>query len=127
MKVSHFGGTIDCATMETFEIVLNMQFGSGVNEFWISDEEDSPCLAILVNNDYANLTYFPEDGHPGFQSVGTGTDLNMEEITVFYTNTPEEEMEINNDAVVPFEIALKAAKEFFLTSTLPTCLEWIEL
>ena len=127
MKVSHFGGTIDCPTMEILEIVLNMQFGTGVNEFWISGEEDNPCLAILVNNSYANLTYFPEDGHPGFQSVGMDTDLDLGEITVFYTNTPEEEMEINNDAVVPFEIALNAAKEFYLTSALPTCLEWTEL
>jgi hypothetical protein len=127
MKVSHFGGTVFCATIEDQATILNIRFGTGVNEYWISGEDDNPCLAILVKDDYANLTFFPEDGHPGFQSVGMGTDLNMEEITVFNTNTPNEEMEVNNDSIVPFTMALEAAKEFFASLTMPTCLEWIEL
>jgi len=78
MKISHFGGTVECKTIEDLDIVLNMRYGLGVNEFWISHEHEIPCLAILVNNNYANLTYFSEDGHPGFQSVGMGTDLGPE-------------------------------------------------
>jgi len=80
-----------------------------------------------VNNDYANLTYFPEDGHPGFQSIAMDTDLNMKDISIFYTNTPDEEIEIDNDAIVPFSRAVEATKEFFTSLSLPTCLKWLEL
>lgn len=127
MKVSHFGGMIDCETVETLEQVLNMRYGSGVNEFWISGEEENPCLAVLVNNDYANLTYFPDDGHPGFQSIGMETGLDQHEISIFYTNTPEEEIEVNNDTVIPFSKALEAAKEFFTSTGMPKSIEWLEL
>ena len=80
MKISHFGGISECKSIEDFESILNVRYGSVVNEFWISDEEEMPCLAILVNNDFASLTYFPEDGHPGFQSVGMDTDLELDDV-----------------------------------------------
>jgi hypothetical protein len=127
MKVSHFGGTAECKTIEDLRKVLNMRYGDGVNEFWISGEENNPCLAVLVNKDYANLTYFPKVGHMGFQSVGMGTSLVSDGISIFYTNTPEEEIEIGNDAVVPFFKALEAVEEFFETTALPESIEWFEL
>jgi hypothetical protein len=123
MNVSHFGGILKCKTIEDLELILNIRDGTGVNEFWIVGKENNPCLTILVNNNYANLTYFPKDGHPGFQSVGMSTCLNPDETTVFYTNTSDEEIKINDDTIVPFDIALKAAKEFFASSVMPTCLE----
>jgi hypothetical protein len=113
MKVSHFGGTVDCKKFNDLNFILNIKYGSRVNEFWISGEDDYPCLVILVNNDYANITYFPEDGHPGFQSIGMGTDLSPGGVTIFYTNTPNEEIEIRNDTIVPFPKAMEAAKEYF--------------
>ena len=127
MKVSHFGGIVDCETINSMLSILNLRYGKGVNEFWIYGEDRFPCLAILVNNDYANLTYFPEDGHPGFQSIAMDTDLNMKDISIFYTNTPDEEIEIDNDAIVPFSRAVEATKEFFTSLSLPTCLKWLEL
>ena len=127
MKISHFGGVVECKTIEELKNVLNMRYGDEVNEFWISGEEENPCLAILVNKGYATLTYFPEDGHMGFQSVGMDTDLEADGISVFYTNTPEEEMEINNDAIIPFSKALGAIIEFFETMHLPKSIEWVEM
>ncbi len=127
MKVSHFGGTVDCETMDAFEAVLNMRYGTEVNEFWIYDKEKNPCLAILVNHEYANLTYFPEDGHPGFQSVGRNPDLNLRGMTIFYTNTPYEEIEVSNDAIVRFFQSAGSGKRVFMSLTQPTCIEWLEL
>ena len=127
MKVSHFCGITDCNTVEELESVLSIRCGDGVNEFWISGDKDIPCLAVLVNNDYANLTYFPEDGHPGYQSIGMDTDLRPEGTTIFYTNTQDEEIEVYNDTVVPFAKALEAVKEYFITSTIPSCIKWREL
>jgi hypothetical protein len=63
----------------------------------------------------------------GLQSVGIGTNLVSDEVSIFYTNTPEEEIEIRTDVVIPFCKAVKAAEEFFETKTLPECIEWLEL
>ena len=127
MKVSHFGGTQHCDTLEKLDFVLNSRFGDGVNEFWISGETETPCLTMLVNNSYASLTYFPDDEHPGYQSVGKDCDLDLCEITVFFTNSPQEELEINNDAVIPLSLAITAAKEFFVNFKIPSCVEWSEM
>ena len=127
MRVSHFYGTVDCSSIEDIESVFSIRFGNGANEFWISGDEDVPCLAVLVNNDYSNLTFIPDDGHPGFQSIGMNTDLQPQGVTVFYTNTPDEEIEVYNDAVIPITKALEAVKEYFTTSKMPSCIEWCEL
>jgi hypothetical protein len=60
----------------------------------------------MVNNDYAYLHYFPKDGHSGFQSIGMDPDLILDEMSIFYTGTIYQEIEVTNEAVVPFPIAL---------------------
>lgn len=126
MKISHFGGIVSCNKINDLLNVMKKRYGNGVNEFWITDDEtDNPCMAILVNGELANVTFFPSDGHPGFQSAGT--DNNAEGYTVFYTNTPEEEIEINNDMIIPIEQAVQAAREFFTTKNRPSCIDWVDL
>jgi hypothetical protein len=128
MIVEHFGGEVECKTIEELASVLQMRYGEeSVNEYWIyiSGETRNPCLAVLVKDDYANLTYFPEDGHPGFQSVGKDTGLAPDAIVIF--NVHSEEMEISADAVVPFSVAVQAVKDFFETATMSKCLEWDEM
>jgi hypothetical protein len=53
--------------------------------------------------------------------------LISDNVTVFYTNTPEEEIEVLNDSVVPFSSAQSAVEEFCQTLMLPGCIEWFEL
>ena len=127
MKIEHFGGFIECNEIKEFESILNIRYGKGANEFWIYGENRYPCLSIMVNCEYAYLHFFPEHKHPGFQSIGMNTDLPEGEMSIFYTNTIDEEIEIINDAVIPFSTAVTAAKEFFITSELPKCIEWFEL
>lgn len=128
MKVLHFGGIEYTDTVDGLKKVLSKRFGDDVNEFWITENEsDNPCLAILINKTLANLTFFPEDGHPGFQSFGNENDLVPGGYSVFYTNTPEEEIEINNDMVIPVEDAVKAAEEFFANNEIPTSVKWMNL
>lgn len=124
MKISHFGGIVECKTIEDLGNVLNMRYGDGVNEFWISGKEDDPCLAVLVNKDHANITYFSEDGDIGLQSAGMDTNLDPNGMTIFYTNTPDEEIEVSNSAVIPFSKAIGVIKEFFETMDLPKSIEW---
>lgn len=125
MKVSHFGGEVDCQTMKELDALLNIRYGTGANEYWIP-REGYPCLAIMVNHDFAFLAFYPEDGHPGFQSVGEDTTLDQKETSIFYTNTPTEEIEVWNEFVVPFSKAHEAAMEFFTALSLPVCVEWSE-
>ena len=37
-----------------------------MNEFWISNEMDYPCLCVSVNGEYAHVHYFNEEGDPGY-------------------------------------------------------------
>jgi len=126
MRIAHFGGVCFCHTLEDLISILQVRFNDSVNEFWIMDDEaDNPCLAILVNKDIANVTFFPFAGHPGLQSQGDA--ISEEGFSVFYTNTPEEEIEVSNDLVISFEQAEQAAEEFFLTNNKPACINWLDL
>lgn len=68
---------------------------------------------ILVNKEMANLTYFPDEESLGFQSVGRQTGQ-TNEYCIFYTNTPEEEIEISRDSIISVNKAFEAAKKFFI-------------
>lgn len=128
MKIQHFGGVTYFDTMDDLVKILQIRYGDDVNEFWITNEdEENPCLAILVNKNYANVSYFPKAGHLGFQSIGNIKDLSPNGYSVFYTNTPEEELEISNEMIILFEQALVAAKEFVITKEKPTSIDWYEL
>ena len=60
MKISHFGGVVFCNKIDDFLNVMKKRYGNDVNEFWITDDEtENPCLAILVNGELANVTFFP--------------------------------------------------------------------
>ena len=113
MRVSHFGGAIECGTIEEL-----------VNEFLLSGDKRFPCLAIMVNNEYAVLTFFPENEDCLFQSIGEGTALNPDETSIFYTGTQDQETQIWNEFVIPFAKAREAATEFFASLSLPVCIEW---
>ena len=127
MKIEHFGGFVECNGIEEFESILNMRYGKGVNEFWVCGKDRYPCLSVMVNGEYAYVHFFPEHKHPGFHSVSINTRLPEGKTSVFYTGTIYEEIQISNDAVIPFSFAVTAAKEFFNTLKMPKCIEWFEL
>ncbi len=127
MTIKHFGGIETAKKIDEVREVLRKRYGDDVNEFWITyDNQENPCLAILVNKEFANVTYFPDAESLGFQSVGTPSGFNPDGFSVFYTNTPEEEIEVSNSAIIPFEVALQVALEFFHNPMLPNCIEWSE-
>jgi len=129
MRIKHFGGIEIVSTLSEFESILNLRYGGNANEFWITknETEENPCLAILVRDKYANVTFFPSYDHMGFQSLSPINSEKDDGYLVFYTNTPEEEIEVNDSMVVTWDSALEAAKEFFITLAKPTCMEWEEL
>jgi hypothetical protein len=128
MRVFHFGGTEQCATVEELDSILSKRYGSSSNEYWLHpDASEYPCLSIMMKENYAYTQFFPAEGSAGASSIGSDTGLESGETTVFNTNTIDEEMEIANDSVIPASLANHAAKEFFRTLSLPECIEWFEL
>ena len=53
--------------------------------------------------------------------------LDEDGISIFYTNTDSEEIEVANYSIIEIEDAVSAVKEFFETQQLPKCIEWEEL
>ncbi len=126
MTVEHFMGKALCTNYEELENVLKIRTEKGVNEFVISGEEYYPFIMMAVKDDYATITYFEKDD-TSFVSIGGNTDLGEDGISIFYTNTDEEEIEVENCSVIPFSKAVMVIKEFFETMRLPECIEWEEL
>jgi hypothetical protein len=91
------------------------------------EPRENPSLWILVNNQLANLHYFPDEEHPGYASIGDLPLLPADGFTIFFMRSPKEEEYISNDLIVPFADALAAAKEFLVSTAFPPSIEWFEL
>jgi Immunity protein Imm1 len=129
MKIQDLSSAIfDASSSVDVERILLKRYDKGVNSFWIYHQpREKPLLLILVNNQLANLHYFPDEEHPGYASIGNVSSLPARGNTVFFMNSPKEEEEVPNDAIVPFAAALAAAKEFLVSTKLPASIEWFEL
>lgn len=89
------------------------------DEIWISGENQYPCLAILINGNFACVHYFEEEGVM-WQSHGT----NSEEVTFL---SGGEEWTAPADTVISIENAVSCTEEFFDSLKKPECIEWQEL
>ncbi len=136
----HFCGKEVCATADDVRAVFRRDV-NGVNEWIISDSTDSrsPYLSVLANQNAAAVFYTPADGSEsaGFQAYGDdeeGLEPDPDGVTIFYTNTPAEELEISNEIVCTREKALEVVLAFMEADAwcscwedLPDCVEWEEL
>ena len=129
MKIHHFLGDAVCETMEDLEKAL-AQSVNGVNEFFIVKEHTMfPYLTVLVNGAYAYVYCVPTEeaaGSPAF-SEDAETGLDPDGISIFYINTPTEEIEIYNDYVIPKELAVQVVKDFAETGAMSDRVQWDEL
>ena len=129
IKMHHFGGKNICATWDEVAQTLE-QTVDGVNEFYIAAEHTMfPYLAVLEKDDYAYVHCVPNETGGGLIafSADTPTDLPPDGISIFYTNTPTEEIEIYNDYVIPKTLAWNFVKDFVETGKMSSCVEWNEL
>ncbi len=53
--------------------------------------------------------------------------LEEDGISIFYTNTDQEEVMVENAFVIDIEKAIEIVCEFFSTEVLPMCVQWEEL
>ena len=111
MKVYHFGGAELCATISELNSILAKRYGNDSNEFWIhKDNSKCPYLGIMVKKEYAYVQYIPNEEEPGYASIGSCSELESGETTVFYTNNINDELEVINDSVIYFSLAQQAAE-----------------
>ncbi len=97
--------------------------------FWLSHgDQEYPCLGIRVTGDFADVHFFPHNGHPGFQCLG-GEGLPVDEMTtlVFEGCDPTTGEESPNEFIVPFSTALSIATEFLLHRRMSDAVSWFEL
>lgn len=127
MMVEHFMGKVECNNFEELECVLKIRTKKGVNEFIITGKEYYPYIVLSVKENYATLSYFEKDEDPGFVSIGGDTNLGKDGISKFFTNTDEEEIEVENGSILSFTKAVTVLKEFFYTMKLPKCINWEKL
>ena len=126
MKVEDFTGQYDVTDPLQLEEILRYRLPNGYNSFWLSHDSKYPAISLLAKGDLACVYYFPEDGHPGFHSV---SDLPIigQEVFEFRVDTPDQVQHIVGEAVIPFERASAAAREFLILPLQPTNLDWREL
>jgi hypothetical protein len=123
-----FSGRHHAKNENELEIILKHRFDSSFNGYWIShNDEEAPLISLLVNNELAFIIYFPFNGHPGFVPKGTSSNLDPKEYTTFKHDSLDQEIEIPNYQVVPFETAMKVIQEFITSKNLPNSIEWTEL
>lgn len=74
--IHHFGGDIECDTLEKLQQTLNLKYGGmGVNEFLLAGKSKYPYMAIMVNGRDADVTYFSEGNDWMLQAVDRNNGL----------------------------------------------------
>jgi hypothetical protein len=126
MIIEDYDSDHDIRDPSKIEQVLSKRLG-GHNMFWLKrGTKEYPAIAILVNGDLAHVSYFPESGHAGFVSVGSTDWSEPLKSSVFFVN-PTEEIWVADYQLVPFGDAVKVAKEFANSESLPQCIHWQSL
>lgn len=112
---------------EELEEFLRRRHGEGVNEFWLSLEQKFPKFCLLVNKERSFPSYYPSEDHAGFVPAGYSYVKTDDGEVLFFVNTEFEEIYIEQSQVVPVELGIKAAIDFFRTKQLPNIITWTEL
>jgi hypothetical protein len=108
--------------------VLTQRQVEGANEFWLSHgNQRYPAISLLVKDGLAALHFFRKEYDAGLRSAGNLADLESGATTTFCLTIAGDEVEVLNDAVMPFAVALTVAREFLASNELPQSVEWLEL
>jgi hypothetical protein len=130
MKIIDAKGAIDeVSEADQVETVLARRHKNKWNQFWLSHgRERYPLLMLLVKGDYAYLNFLPADREAGSCSIGNVAALKPDEDTTFpISDYPCDDLQVRNEFVVPFSLALKAGQEYLITKERPRCVDWFEL
>lgn len=92
------------------------------DDIWISETDgEYPCLAILVNGNYACVHYFLDDCGTMWQSIGNYAQ------DIYFQANGEVPSPMPGDCVISLNKAIECMRLFFETQQRPDCIEWREL
>lgn len=117
MKVSTFDGTVTIDSISEIEQLIRRRAEIGMDEIWISGEEDLPALAILINRDAACVNYFGKENDDMWLSKSCGSKEVM-----FLPGGVE--WLAPADAVIDLESAAECMRQFCADLKIPSCIEW---
>jgi len=90
VTVYDFKGKHQANSVAELDTLLEKRYGSEVNGFWISHEDERhPVMCLLAKNDLSTLLYIPSDGHPGFLPKGSVEGLEDQNFTTFSIDSAE--------------------------------------
>lgn len=117
MNVSSNLGEFEFFSIDEFERLIRR---AEIRELWLSHDSSSPCLAMLLKDGNATLTFFYTSENY-CQSIG---DISNKEETVFLMNN--EITVVPAFTVVPCNTAIESALEFYMTNYIPQNILWTE-
>lgn len=122
MNVANNKGDFECLTKNDIEDMIRLSALNPYDDIWISRTANSyPCLAILVNGNFACVHYFLNDSGAIWQSVG-----NYHNEITFAVNGEEPSL-MPGECVISLDRAIECMNLFFDTCNRPDCIEWREL
>lgn len=124
MKFEHFLGTDTCDTSVGIKKILSKQNQNGYNEFWISNDDSFPFMAVLTKDQKAYVHFFDEEGSPGLRGIADYDISEQNGTDIFYSNNGSEQIYVENCCVIPLDKAIAVIEEFFLTNKLPHIIHW---
>jgi hypothetical protein len=126
MEVTAIEATYRVTDSDELEKVLMNRVHGDVNQFWLNHEGGKyPHLGIAVKGELAYLYYVTGDRLAGLQSWGRliGLDGDSTDFVIGEHDT----ISVQNEFVIPFAIAVDAAKQFLNDDAPPNMVEWYEL
>jgi hypothetical protein len=129
VEIGGYHRTWKAEDIESLRAALAWRDLKGGAIFWLGDGHgEYPQLAIRISGDFADIHYFPEEGHPGFRSLG-GEGLPKGGMTTFIYDgsDPAEGEDTPNEFVVSPAVVWLVAKEFFLSKRMSNAVSWFEL
>jgi len=129
MQVGSYRQSWQVTNAEELAAAMAWRDDKGGALFYITpDNQQYPSLAIRVTEGYADVHYFPYDGHPGFRCLeGDGLPEGGWSRFVYQGCDPGTGEDSPNEFVVPFATAAAIAKAFLQTSKRSDAFEWLEL
>lgn len=128
MVIAEIDGTHKVTEVKELEAVLSKRH-AGKNCFWMGRFNGSyPVVAFVVKDDIASVRYFSKGDDAGSLSMGAIPGMDPKSSTAFsISRHSADDIEIMNDNLIPFQLAVTVAKEFFVSpDERPSSINWLE-
>lgn len=102
------------------EMFINNSLENDVWDVWINDDNEYPCLALLINDENTAIHYFKDDNDCG--SISCNEEIqSSDEYAVFG------DIWLGKKYVVDRSKVVDCIMQFIADSDRPLCIDWFEL